>query len=119
MAFYDVTTTFCRKISQGRGRCSRCYDLRFVVTSWGLMWQLPMIRWRLRREIGSHLKRCYDTGCRRVVRPKLSARRCYDYRSIVGSGKENQRAPTLRSQLGREVGNINFQACDVEIKGPS
>ena len=33
-------------------------------------------------------------------------RRCYDYESIVGSRKENQRAPILRSQLGRRI--VNF-----------
>ena len=35
------------------------------------------------------------------------------HRSIVGSGKENQRAPILRSQLGREIVEEYSKACDV------
>ena len=39
------------------------------------------------------------------------------HRSIVGSGKENQRAPILRSQLYRKIVEDILSACDVEIKG--
>ena len=41
------------------------------------------------------------------------------HRSIVGSGKENQRAPILRCQLGRKIVEEYSKACDVEIMGLS
>ena len=55
VAVSDLTITSYRKISQGRYRCSRCYDLGFVVTSRGLIWMLPMLR---------------QGSWRKVVRPK-------------------------------------------------